>query len=59
MPGQPRYLVRGADKAGIGAGVRAEHSKHTEQHTPFPSETRGPDRFHMNYREKNHLRVAK
>lgn len=39
-------LMRGADEAGWDAGVRAEHSKHTEQHTSFPSEIRGPDRLH-------------
>lgn len=50
--------MEGADEAGMGAGVRAEHSKHTEEHTPFPSETRGSDRFRLQYRENN-LRVAR
>lgn len=53
---QPRHLMRGAGEAGWDAGVRAEYSKHTEQHTPFPSETRGPDRPHLMYMENNYLR---
>ena len=54
-----KTLVEGADEAGMGAGARVEHSKHTEEYTPFPSEIRGSDRFHGKYRENNNLRVAR
>lgn len=51
VPGQPRHLMGVQMKLGWNAGMRAEHSKHTEQHTTFPSETKEPDRFHLKYSE--------